>query len=63
MLYSELDGKKSGTPVLAERLVTEGCWLRLVWTLNNYIHESNSNLGVMNKRIYCSSKKSYNKYI
>ena len=51
LLYPELDGKRSGTPVLTEQLVTEGCWLRLIWTLKNYIHESNSTLGVMNKRI------------
>jgi len=63
MFYPELDGKKSGTPVLTERLITEGCWLRLVWTLKNYIRESNSTIGVMNKRIYCSSKRSYNKHI
>jgi hypothetical protein len=41
VLYPELEGKMSGTPVLTERLVTEGCWLRLVWTLKNCIHESN----------------------
>jgi len=44
LLYPELDGKRSGTPVLTERLVTEECWLRLVWTLKNYIHESISTL-------------------
>ena len=43
MLYPELDGQMSGIPVLTERLVTEGCRLRLVWTLKNYIHESNFN--------------------
>ena len=49
VLYPELDGKSSGTPVLTERLVTEGCWFRFVWTLKNYIHESNSTLGTMNE--------------
>ena len=57
VLYPEVDGKKSGTSVLTERLVTEGCWFRLVWTLKNYIHKSNSTLDVMNKMIYCSSKR------
>jgi hypothetical protein len=36
VLYPELDGKRSGTPVLTELLVTEGCWLRLMWTLKNW---------------------------
>jgi len=36
VLYPELDGKMSGTQVLTERLVTEGCWLRLVWALKNW---------------------------
>jgi len=36
LLYPELDGKMSGTPVLTERLVTEGHWLRLGWTLKNW---------------------------
>ena len=36
LFYPELDGKRSCRPVLTERLVTEGCWLRLVWTLKNW---------------------------
>ena len=36
LLYRELDGKISGTPVLTKRLVTEGYLFRLVWTLKNW---------------------------
>ena len=43
MLYPMLDGKMSVMPVVTERLVTAGCWLRLMWTLKNCIHESNFN--------------------
>jgi len=36
VLYPELDGKMSGTPVLAQWLVTEGCCHMLVWILKNW---------------------------
>ena len=42
LLYPELECKMSGTPVLTERLVTEGRWFRVVRTRIG-IHGSNFN--------------------
>ena len=60
LLFPELDGKMSGTPVLTKRLVTEGYWFRIVWTLKNwYLTNETPNLGVMNVMIYLACRRVY----